>query len=50
MAFGVTGLLWALGPMISTLRGMLAGRTAIAVVLATLLGGLMLFGWAFLGT
>ncbi len=50
VAFGVTGLLWALGPMIGTLRGMLAGRTAIAVVMATLLGGLMLFGWAFLGT
>jgi len=50
VAFGVTGLLWALGPMIATLRSMLSGQTRLSVALASLLGGLMLFGWAFLGT
>jgi hypothetical protein len=50
VAFGVTGLLWALGPMIATLRSMLGDRPYLSVILATGLGGLMLFGWAFLGT
>ena len=50
VAFGVTGLLWALGPMIATLRAMLGGRTWLSVILATVLGGFVLFGWAFLGT
>lgn len=50
LAFGVTGLLWALGPMIATLRSMLGDRPYLSVILATGLGGLMLFGWAFLGT
>ena len=50
LAFGVTGVLWAIGPMIATLREMLGGRTWLSVVLATMLGGLALFGWAFLGT
>jgi len=46
----VTGVLWALGPMIATLREMLGGRIEPSVILATILGGLTLFGWAFLGT
>ena len=50
LAFGVTGVLWALGPMIATLREMLGGRIEPSVILATILGGLTLFGWAFLGT
>jgi hypothetical protein len=50
LAFGVTGVLWALGPMIATLREMLGGQTWPSVILATLLGGLTLFGWAYLGT
>jgi hypothetical protein len=50
VAFGVTGLLWALGPMIATLRAMLGGQTRLSVILATVLGGIMLLGWAFLGT
>ena len=50
LAFGVTGVLWAIGPMIATLREMLGGRIEPSVVLATILGGLTLFGWAFLGT
>jgi hypothetical protein len=36
--------------MIATLREMLGGQTWPSVILATLLGGLTLFGWAYLGT
>jgi hypothetical protein len=50
VAFGVTGVLWALGPMIAALREMLGGRVGVSVALATLCGGLVLYGWAFLGT
>jgi hypothetical protein len=50
LAFGVTGVLWAIGPMIATLREMLGGRTSPSVILATILGGLTVLGWAFLGT
>jgi hypothetical protein len=50
LAFGVTGVLWAIGPMISTLREMLGGRIWPSVILATFLGGLTLLGWAYLGT
>jgi hypothetical protein len=50
LAFGVTGVLWAIGPMISTLREMLGGQIWPSVILATILGGLALFGWAYLGT
>jgi hypothetical protein len=50
IAFGVTGLLWAIGPAIATLRRMLDGRVWPSVILATLVGGAMLAGWAYLGT
>jgi hypothetical protein len=50
LAFGVTGVLWAIGPMIATLRQMLGGQIWSSVILATILGGLALFGWAYLGT
>jgi hypothetical protein len=50
LAFGVTGVLWALGPMIATLREMLGGQIWPSVILATILGGLTLLGWAYLGT
>jgi len=48
LSFGVTGLLWALGPMIVAIRQMAGGRTGVAVVLATICGALMLSGWALI--
>ena len=48
--FGVTGVLWAMGPMLATLKEMTGGRTGPSVVLATICGGLVLFGWSLLGT
>lgn len=49
VAFGVTGVLWAIGPMIVSLRQMTAGKTAASVVLATVCGALSLLGWSILG-
>lgn len=49
VAFGVTGLLWALNPISATIRHFCEDKTLPAVVLTTLCGLLMLIGWAFLG-
>lgn len=45
VAFGVTGMLWALGPMVSTIREMTGQRMGTSIVLATFSGGLLLYGW-----
>ncbi|MDO8690322.1 MAG: hypothetical protein Q7R39_10005 [Dehalococcoidia bacterium] len=50
VAFGVTGALWAMGPMLATVREMLDGRIGPSVILCTVCGGLVLFGWSLLGT
>ena len=50
VVFGVTGVLWAMGPMLATLKEMTGGRTGPSAVLATVCGGLVLFGWSLLGT
>jgi hypothetical protein len=49
VAFGVTGVLWALGPMILALREMVGGRTWPATILATGCGFLVLVGWMRVG-
>ncbi len=49
VAFGVTGVLWSLGPLSSALRGMAHGRLGVSLVLATLCGLAVLAGWAWLG-
>ena len=49
VAFGVTGVLWALGPMISVLKGMVGGRSWPATLLATACGLMVLVGWARVG-
>ncbi len=46
---GVTGLLWALGPMFSSLRELTGQRTGLAALLATVCGAAMLSGWVLLG-
>ncbi|MEW6554303.1 MAG: hypothetical protein AB1384_08470 [Actinomycetota bacterium] len=46
--FGVTGLLWSMSPLMSTGREILGGRLGLSVLLATVCGGLLLFGWAIL--
>ena len=49
LACGVTGLLWALGPLMANLRELSGGKSWLAVALSTLTGGLLLFAWASLG-
>ena len=49
VAFGVTGVLWALGPMIAVLKGMVGGRSWPATLLATACGVMVLLGWARVG-
>ena len=49
MVFGVTGLLWATGPMIFTIRTMTNGRTFLSIIIATVCSSLLLLGWAMLG-
>ena len=46
LAFGVTGVLWALGPMTGAVREMLGGRLWPALALSTLCGLLILYGWS----
>ena len=49
VAFGVSGVLWATGPMIASIREMSRDNTAVSVILATICSGLLLLGWTLLG-
>jgi len=49
VAFGVTGVLWAIGPMTATIKSMTKDRLGISILLATICSGLLLFGWSMLG-
>ena len=49
IAFGISGVLWAIGPMIVTVRTMTGGKVAVSVPVATLFSGLVLLSWAFFG-
>lgn len=50
MSFGVTGVLWALGPMMTVFRQLSKGKVLASVVLATLCGALVLLGWGLMAT
>jgi hypothetical protein len=50
VAFGVTGVLWALGPMIAALRELAAGKLGASIALSTLCGALLLLSWAWFST
>lgn len=49
MAFGVTGVLWAIGPMIVGIREMTGGKNALSIPIATVISALVLISWSFLG-
>lgn len=49
VACGVSGLLWALGPLFLALRELAGGRSGVAALLATLGGAAMLGGWVWWG-
>jgi hypothetical protein len=46
IAFGVTGVLWATGPIIATIREMTNDKSVLGIVLATLVGVVVLFTWS----
>lgn len=49
VAFGVTGVLWAIGPMTATIKEMTKERLGISILLATICSALLLFGWSLFG-
>lgn len=49
VAFGVTGVLWAIGPMIITIRELTGGKNALSVPLATAVGAVVLISWTVFG-
>ena len=49
VAFGVTGLLWALRPTLYTIKQMSGERVAFSIAMTTLCGAILLIGWALLG-
>ena len=49
VAFGVTGVLWAIGPMIMTIREMTEGKNSLSIPIATVISGIVLLSWSVLG-
>ncbi len=49
VAFGVTGVLWALRPTLYTIKQMSGERVAFSIAMTTLCGAILLIGWALLG-
>lgn len=49
VAFGVSGVLWAIGPMIYTIRGLTGGKTGVSVFISTMVGAAVLISWSFFG-
>jgi len=49
VAFGVSGVLWATGPMIASIKEMSRDNTALSIIVATICSGILLLGWALLG-
>lgn len=49
VAFGVTGMLWALGPVSAIIRQFTNEKMIPALLLTTLCGAAMMAGWALLG-
>lgn len=46
---GIAGLLWALGPLFTSIREMGAGRPLLAAGLSTACGGFLLYAWVGFG-
>ncbi len=49
LAFGATGVLWATGPVIISMRELSGGKTGLSIILATLTSGIILFTWSLFG-
>jgi uncharacterized membrane protein len=49
VAFGVTGVLWALRPTMSTIKQMSGDKVGFSIALTTICGAILMFGWGLLG-
>jgi len=49
VAFGITGLLWALGPVAAVIRQLTNDKMVPSLLLTTFCGAAMMAGWAYLG-
>lgn len=49
VAFGVTGVLWAIGPMIVSIREFSGGKNVFSVIVSTAISVLVLISWSVLG-
>jgi hypothetical protein len=49
VAFGVTGVLWAIGPMIIVIREMTGGKNSLSIPIATIVSAIILISWSFFG-
>lgn len=49
IAFGVTGILWSIGPMVMAIREMSNGKDHINIFIATLVSCFTLITWTLLG-
>ena len=49
VAFGVTGVLWALRPTLFTIKQMSGERVGFSIAMTTLCGAILLVGWSLLG-
>ena len=50
VAFGATGIVWALYPILAIVREMAGDKLPASLVISTICGALVLGGWALLGT
>jgi len=50
IAFGMTGALWAIGPMFYTFRKMSRDRISISLILSTIIGAAVIYSWSFFGS
>lgn len=49
IAFGVTGVLWAVGPMIVVIREMTGGQNKLSIPIATIASCIVLLSWSLFG-
>jgi hypothetical protein len=45
ISFGVTGVLWALGPMMYSIRKVSKGKSALSITISTVVGIVVLLSW-----
>jgi hypothetical protein len=50
VSFGITGVLWALGPMMAVFKDVSGGRTYGSILMSTICGSLVLVAWGALAT